>query len=267
MVAKPVTVCQSAVGHPQAPSGISVTDYFKDKLCRDNVVLVPEKSELSGDPQRFLGEQAEKTLCDLIVKCKHDIPGVEIICFHGIRVISGQPALIREVDNCCFVTYQGRQYVLISEVKCNKEGKTSGGARKKAINQLEKFREMLRSELSISAGVDDKIQLHAVWPNMPPTEPCAVCAAGHPPLYEKPPACQQPGTQSRANPEPDGFHLFKDKTVGDAFSDWIKSIISDPSKAVESEIYEGALAFVTKHCAGVLLDQNVGVFCILGSRH
>ena len=260
-----MSVCQPAVGHPQAGSGISVTDYFKDKLSRDNVVLVPEKSEFSGEPQKILGEQAEKTLCDLIEKCKHDIPGVKIICFHGIRVISGSPSIIREVDNCCFITYQGRQYVLISEVKCNKQSKTSGAARKKAIHQLETFKDMLRSELSVSEGVEDNFQLHAVWPNMPPTEPCPVCAGRHPSLYERPPACQQPGTQRRANPEPDGFHLFQDKTVGDTFSDWMRSIISDPSKAVKSEIYEGALGFVTRHCVGVLYDQSVGMFCILGS--
>ena len=81
------SVFKPAVGQLQSGSGISVTDYFKDKLCQDNVVLGPVKSEFSGDPQ--------KILCDLIEKSKHDLPGVKIICFYEIRLISGRPSIIR----------------------------------------------------------------------------------------------------------------------------------------------------------------------------
>ena len=254
-----------AVGKPQDVNGVSVTEHFRDKLVRDKVVLIPHEFTFSGDPRKSLGEQAEKVLFDLVAKCKEDIPGVEIISFHGIRVVGMSPTIIREVDSCSFVTYQGRHYVLITEVKCNSEISKSGQARKKAISQVDTFRDMLRSEIKIPDSVVDNFQVHVFWPNMSPTEACPSCAGRHPSLHEKPPACLQPGTQRRAKPEPPGFHLFQDVTVGDAFSDWVRSIISDPSKAVVSDVYERALGFVTRHCVGVLYDQTVGRFCILGS--
>ena len=259
------TVYKPAVGKPQDVNGVSVTEYFRDKLVRDKVVLVPHEFTFGGDPSKPLGEQAEKVLFDLVAKCKEDIPGVEIISFHGVRVVGMSPTIIREVDSCCFVTYQGRHYVLITEVKCNKQSSKSGQARKKAISQVDTFRDMLRSEIKIPDSVVDNFQVHVFWPNMSPTEACPYCAGRHPSLYEKPPACLQPGTQRRAKPEPPGFPLFQDMTVGDAFSDWVRSIISDPSKAVVSDVYEGALGFIARHCVGVLYDETVGRFCILGS--
>ena len=58
-------------------------------------------------------------------------------------------------------------------------------------------------------------------------------------------ACQQSGTQQRADPEPDGFHVFKDKFDGDEFSIWIKGIVDDPLKAVDEGVYQSILQFVT----------------------
>ena len=99
---------------------------------------------------------------------------------------------------------------------------------------------------------------------MDPTEPCSACNGSHPSLYEKPRACQQPGTQQRANPEPPGFHVFKDKFDADAFSDWVKDLADDPSKAVSEDDYASTLQFLTRHVLGVLYDETVKSFCILG---
>ena len=176
-------------------------------------------------------------------------------------MIGGHPSIIREVDQCCFITYQGRHYILVTEVKCNADIKKSGGTRKKAITQLNTFTEMLGIELNVPT---DKLQTHAVWPNMEPTEPCSSCKGRHPSLYEKPRACQQSGTQQRTNPEPNGFHVFKDKFDGNEFSQWIKGIVTDPSLAVEESVFDGVLEFVARHCVGVLYDEVVKSFCILG---
>ena len=59
-----------AVGKPQDVNGVSVTEYFRDKLARDKVVLVPHEFTFGGDPSKSLGEQAEKVLFDLVSKCK-----------------------------------------------------------------------------------------------------------------------------------------------------------------------------------------------------
>ena len=145
------------------------------------------------------------------------------------------------------LTYQGRHYILVFEVKCNADVKRSDGTRKKAITQLNTFIELLGNELNIPV---DKLLTHAVWPNMESTEPCCRCQGKHPSLYEKPKGCQQPGTQPRSNQEPPGFHVFKDKFEGNEFSNWIKSIIDDPLKAVDEGVYDSVLQFVTRHYAG-----------------
>ena len=144
-------------------------------------------------------EEAERTVIDHVQKC--NIPGIKIVCFHHVRVIGGSPSILREVDFCCFVYFQGRFYILILEVKCNAISKKSGGTRKKANAQLKTFTEMLQDELNVQT---DKLQTHAVWPRMDPTELCSVCGKSHPSLYEKPKDCRQPGTQSRTNPDPPG---------------------------------------------------------------
>ena len=256
-----LTVHRPAVATPDDSSGLSVAEFFTEKLKTSNVVLAPETFEVSGDPTRKLGEEAEKKVLDSIKKCGRDIPGIQIICFHGVRVIGSSPSIIREVDQCCFITYQARRYVLITEVKCNADIRKSGGTRKKAITQLNTFTEMLGNELNGSSG---KLQTHSVWPNMEPTESCRSCQGRHPSLYEKPRACQQPGTQQRSNPEPPGFHVFKDTFEGDQFSFWIRSIVDDPSKAVDEGVFSSVLQCVTRHCVGVLYDETVKSFCILG---
>ena len=256
-----LSVHRPAVTDPGGSSGLSVVGFFTEKLKTSNVVLVPPSFELSGDPNKLLGEEAEKKVIESFDKCGRDIPGIQVICFHGVRVIGGSPTIIREVDQCCFLTFKDRRYVLVTEVKCNADIKKSGGTRKKAIVQLNAFIEMLGNELKIPT---DQLQTHAVWPNMEPTEPCRSCQGRHPSLYEKPRACQQSGTQQRANPEAPGFHVFKDKFDGDEFSDWIKSIVDDPFKAVDEVIYDSILQFVTRHCVGVLYDESVKSFCILG---
>ena len=110
-----------AVASPSDKSGHSATEFFTEKLKTSNIVLIPPSFEFSDDPRRKLGEEAEKKVVDSIVKCVQDIPGLEILCFHDVRVIGGLPSIIREVDQCCFLTYQGRHYVLVMEVKCNEQ--------------------------------------------------------------------------------------------------------------------------------------------------
>ena len=73
-------------------------EFFTEQLNSSNVVLVPPNFELSGDPNRKLGEEAEKKVIDAIDKCGRDIPEIQTICFHGVRVIGGSPNIIREVD-------------------------------------------------------------------------------------------------------------------------------------------------------------------------
>ena len=257
---KTMPVHRPAVASPDDPPGISVTNYYSE-LCKSSLVLAPPTLEASGDPNKILGEEAERRVLDSFGKCGRDIPGIQTICFHGVRVIGGSPSIIREVDQCCFITYQGRHYVFIMEVKCNANIKKSGGTRKKALTQLKTFTEMLRHELNIPTN---GLQVHAVWPFMDPTEPCVQCGGNHASLYEKPTACQQPGTQARADPEPPGFHIFKDKFAGDNFSQWIKRIVLDPSKAAGETVFYNVLDFVARHCVGVLHDQVVKSFCFLG---
>ena len=258
-----LSIHRPAVATPDGSSGFSVNAFFTDKLQASNVVLVPSTFELSGNPKKKMGEDAEKKVIDSIEKCGRDIPGIQIICFHGVRVIGGSPSIIREVDQCCFIDFQGRHYILITEVKCNAVIKTSNSTRKKAITQLKTFTEMLEREFHVPT---DALNAHSVWPNMEPyvNEPCRSCPGRHLSLYEKPTDCQQAGTQPRANPEPPGFHVFKDMFGGNEFSNWIKSIVDDPSKAVDVSLYDNVLQFITRHCLGVLYDETVQRFCILG---
>ena len=95
-----------ANANPNGPYRLPVVDYFTEKLKTTNVALAPEKYELSGNPSKALGEEAERTVIDYVKKC--NIPGIKIICFHGVRVIGGNPSILREVDLCCFVFYQDR---------------------------------------------------------------------------------------------------------------------------------------------------------------
>ena len=104
---------------PQAAQTITVTAYFTEKLKTKPVVLVPAGYTFSGDPGKLLGEQAEKKMLDLFEKCGRDIPGIEILCFHSIRVMGSTPTIIREVDTWAFVTYQGNKFIFANEVKCN----------------------------------------------------------------------------------------------------------------------------------------------------
>ena len=87
----------------------------------------------SGDPKKILGEEAEKKVLDMVKDAGRDIPGIQIVCFHGVRVIAGSPIILREVDFCLFITYQGRHYIVIKEVKCNAIPESSRGTSKKAI--------------------------------------------------------------------------------------------------------------------------------------
>ena len=144
-----MVVHRPALASPTDKNGLFVTEFFTEKLKNSNIVLVPPSFEFSGDPRKKLGEEAEKKVVDSLEKCVQDIPGLEILCFHDVRVIGGLPSIIREVDQCCFLTYQGRHYVLGMEVKCNADIKKSGGTRKKAMTQLNTFTEMLRDELNV----------------------------------------------------------------------------------------------------------------------
>ena len=117
----------------QAAQTITITAYFAEKLKTKPVVLVPAGYTFSGDPIKFLGEQAEKNMLDLFEKCGRDIPGIEILCFHSIRVMGSTPTNIREVDTWAFVTYQGKKFIFAHEVKCNIIIKKSGQTKKRAV--------------------------------------------------------------------------------------------------------------------------------------
>ena len=236
-----MVVHRPALTSPTDMNGLSVTDFFTEKLKTSNIVLVPPSFEFSGEQKR-LSEEAERKGLDSVDKCVGDIPGLQILCFHGVRVIGGSPSIIREVDQCCFFTYQGRHYVLVMEVKCNEIVKKSNPTRKKAITQLSTFTEMLRNELNVPT---EQLQTHSVWPRMEPNDACEICRGTHLSLYEKPKACQQPGTQARINPEPQGFHIFKDKFLGDNFSQWIKSIVMKPSLAVSPSLRLGKVFYLS----------------------
>ena len=69
-----MVVHRPALASPSDKNGLSVTDFFIEKLKTSNIVLVPPSFEFSGDPRRRLGEEAEKKVVDSIVKCVQDIP-------------------------------------------------------------------------------------------------------------------------------------------------------------------------------------------------
>ena len=119
------SVHKSALGSPVDPSGVSLTEHYRRQMVKTPVVLVPSSFEFSGVSNKLLGEQAEKKVIDSIEKCGRDIPGIQTICFHGVRVIGSSPSIIREIDQCCFITYQGWRYILVTAVKCNARGKNS----------------------------------------------------------------------------------------------------------------------------------------------
>ena len=84
-----MSVHTPAVATPGDSSGISVAEIFTRKLKTLDVVLVQAIFELSSDPNKVLGEEAEKKVIGSIEKCGRDIPGIKIICFHGVQVIGG----------------------------------------------------------------------------------------------------------------------------------------------------------------------------------
>ena len=69
-----LSVHRPAVASPVDSSGISVTKYYREQLIKSPLVLVPPSFELSGDPNKVLGEQAEKKVIDSAEKCR-DISG------------------------------------------------------------------------------------------------------------------------------------------------------------------------------------------------
>ena len=76
-----LSVHRPAVANPGGSSGLSVVEFFTEKLKASNVVLFPPTFELSGDPNKVLGEEAEKKVIEWFDKCGRDIPGIQIICF------------------------------------------------------------------------------------------------------------------------------------------------------------------------------------------
>ena len=262
-MAPALSVLRPAGSSPQGSQTVTVTAYFAEKLKTRPVVLVPASYTFSGDPNKLLGEQAEMQMLDMFEKCGQDIPGIEILCFHSIRVMGSTPIIIREIDAWAFVTYIGNKFIFANEVKCNSIIKKSVQTKKKAVAQMRNFEKLKQTELKVTT---DKIQYHAFWPNMDPTDPCITCSGSHPTFEEKPPACRQPGAPPKTSPEPKGFHLFKDTFSGDEFSNWMLSIVSDPQLAVDFKTFDTVLDFAARHCIGVLFDENLGAMCVLGKR-
>ena len=255
-----LSVARPATSSLQARSGISVTAYYEDQLATTDVVLVPLTYELSGDPARQLGEQAEEKVVHRLQEAAADIPGLQLIVFHGLRVVGRKPALLRECDSLTLATYNQQHYIFAQEVKCNQDPQTSNNTRKKAITQLNALFSILSAELGIPTG---RIQRSVAWTRMAPTEACGACGGSHPPLYEKPPECRQPGTSPRSDPEPPGFHLFEDTFTRAGFTAWLHTKVTDGQLAVDPDTYRKVLEYATQQCVGVLLDQTVGTFCIL----
>ena len=83
-----------------------------------DVVTVPEN--FPHDRVLSMGQQAEKTVFDTIKHSK--IPGEKIVFFNDTRVIGSRNDLeedvIREADFQVHVTYDGRMYLFMFEVKC-----------------------------------------------------------------------------------------------------------------------------------------------------
>ena len=57
-----MSILRPAVTSPEDSSGLSVADYFSEKVKASDVILVPPIFEPSGDPNRgpASGEEAEK---------------------------------------------------------------------------------------------------------------------------------------------------------------------------------------------------------------
>ena len=132
-MAPALSVLRPAGSSPQGSQTVTVTAYFAEKLKTKPVVLVPAGYTFSGDPSKLLGEQAEKKMLDVFEKCGRDLPGIEILCFHSIRVMGSTPTILREVDTWAFVTYQGNKFIFAHEVKCNVIIKKSGQTKKRAV--------------------------------------------------------------------------------------------------------------------------------------
>ena len=54
-----MSILRSAVTTPEDSSGLSVAEYFSEKVKASDVILVPPIFEPSGDPDRASGEEAE----------------------------------------------------------------------------------------------------------------------------------------------------------------------------------------------------------------
>ena len=141
------------VSKPEDDPMISVRAFYEEQLATDPVTFVPKKYDFSGVEQRKLGEEAEKKVADMIRKAGNDIPGIKMVCFQGVRVVGACPIKLklklREVDVCLFVTYKGKHYILVMEVKCCAKPESSRSHSKKAITQLRTFRDMLANELKV----------------------------------------------------------------------------------------------------------------------
>ena len=150
----PLSVQRPAVASPEAPPGISVRAFFEEQLSLSPVAFVPKNYDLSGDPKKKLGEEAEEKVFHTVAQVGNEIPGIQIVCFHSVRVIAGCPIILREVDFCLFITYQDRHYIVIKEVKCNANPESSRGTSKKAMSQLKTFKDdpQLANNQEPSAG-------------------------------------------------------------------------------------------------------------------
>ena len=51
-------------------------------FMKDNVGI-PETFEMSGDPSRQLGDEAEQRVFNCLANC--NIPGLQLVYFHGTR--------------------------------------------------------------------------------------------------------------------------------------------------------------------------------------
>ena len=73
-----LVVQRPALASPTDKNELSVTEFFTEKLKTSNIVLVPPSFEFSGDPNKKLGEEAEKKVVDSLEQCVQDIPGLQV---------------------------------------------------------------------------------------------------------------------------------------------------------------------------------------------
>ena len=229
-----------------------------------DVVTVPEN--FPHDRVLSMGQQAEKTVFDTIKHSK--IPGAKIVFFNDTRVIGSRNYLeedvIREADFQVHVTYDGRMYLFMFEVKCiHDTERRIHNMRKKAETQLRDMKSIIGRKLQVNT---DQIHCHALWPNMDTKYKvaCTKCGKHHVVFQDIPQACQDRHNQYPAYNEDKNFHLLKDKFQGDAFTSWLLQVISDPTKAVEQNTYDKVLSFFTLLSCGVLYDKLSEKFCVLG---